>query len=121
MPKLDSVKTLRFQLRGALDALEKLEKVSSLTAGELPILSMKGKHLYDGYLFHEVEVFLKDIASCCIPAPAVCHMFWLHQIICMENNMLSWNITTSIAQLSPHLIISDYSRLLKIACYTPRI
>ncbi len=51
--KLDSVKTLRFQLRGALGALEKLEKVSSLTASELPILSMKGKLLYEGYLFHE--------------------------------------------------------------------
>ncbi len=58
--KLDSVKALRFQLRGALDALEKLEKVSSLTASDLPILSMKGKHLYAGNLFHEVEVFLKD-------------------------------------------------------------
>jgi len=37
---------LHFQLRRALDALEKLEKVSSLTARELPILSMKGMHLY---------------------------------------------------------------------------
>ncbi len=83
MANLDSIKALRFQLRGALDALEKLEKVSSLTASELPILSMKDKNLYEGYLFHEVEVFLKDIVSCCIPAPAVCHMFWLHQIICM--------------------------------------
>ncbi len=81
--KLDSVKALRFQLRGALDALEKLEKVSSLTASDLPILSMKGKHLYAGNLFHEVEVFLKDIVSCCIPAPAVCHVFCFHQIICM--------------------------------------
>ncbi len=44
--KLDSVKALHFQLRRALDALEKLEKVSSLTASELPILSMKGMHLY---------------------------------------------------------------------------
>ncbi len=83
MANLDSVKALRFQLRGALDALEKLEKVSSLTASELPILYMKDKNLYEGYLFHDVEVFLKDIVSCCIPAPAVCHMFWLHQIICM--------------------------------------
>ncbi len=33
--KLDSVKALHFQLRGALDALEKLEKVSCLTASRI--------------------------------------------------------------------------------------
>ncbi len=64
---------------------EDSERHPSFNPGEnvLPILSMKGKHLYDGYLFHEVEVFLKDIVSCCIPAPAVCHVFCLHQIISM--------------------------------------
>ncbi len=43
---------------------------------------MKGKHLYEGYLFHEVEVFLKDIASCCILAPAV-----LSHVLTPPNNL----------------------------------